>query len=1031
MVSTGQLLRGIFGKPQPDVQRLLKEKKAAAAQQQPQQPQQPQPGAQPQPAQPAPAPAETLPGDTATQVVEQIDETPPIVSPPPVAEQKLEDAVATRAAELGEPRQAPSPSAAMTEAGVVKGPINTRFYDSDELAATVQAMAKDVQGQGTRTVQSIYDEARNRGISQNALDSIFSQQDMTTKIGGNQIAVNMAALIDLHDASATQLDDLMARMTAGTLDEAGQLQLREHMARHIVIMDQMKSAQTDVARALNTFKRASALPADDLRSLNQALNEMGGETNLLAIANQYTSVAGTAAQQRAAKNKLLQRGLSGRLWDAAVYSAQSVLLSNPDTHLYNLAGTTLMLGADYVDQLASIPIGMTRQGLRKMFDASYDADRTTMNDVTARTLALYGAFSDGWRLMASSLKNTSGGPKGEGNFNPIRGDYLLSEELQQARLSGHRGAGALGNAIDYMGAVYSVPFKSLQAADEFVGGFAQRIQLHEDVQRAARKVFEDEVAKGTPEADALKIAQAAAQDIFDNPTDKMIKTADEFRKVITLQQAPDVKTAVGRTQWAFEKTMNHPAVKPMMMFNRTLFNIANEGSARTPILNFASPKFWNDYNAGGRRRDLAIGRVATGGMLAMSAYALTANGHVTGAGPSDRKQQSNLRASGWQQFSLVLGPGTYDDASVEKLRELLGADAVTYGRDQFNGKLFVSLSRLEPVSIPLLLAAGISDATNFSAYDPDETIMSEMVGAAALSLSEFSTNIPVMTAISELMTIAGNPYESDAGNKLTQIVTGLTKIYGNFALNATPGVNLANSALVAKIERMIDPSIPSTKFTEDQRPLGVDNPKAIAGVLEAWNRLRSRVPVYSAGVQPRLDAYGEEVGTKLEMAYLPAYMVRGEATLLQQYLNAIDYGIAEPNTLIDGVRMGSDVEYEYKMLYAKKIKLDGLTMDKAIIEAIKERADEFKKRGTIVQKGELQSEVDSIVSKYRAAARKVMFGVAPEHEEDQAPPRFRKPISADEYREYGLVPSSSVMYPDLADRMQTNVRELSEFGRTR
>ena len=72
-----------------------------------------------------------------------------------------------------------SPSRAQKEAGIAEGPVNTTFYDSDTLAATVQAAAKVADQEGVAankpmTVAQIYQRAMDAGIPKENLDGIFA-----------------------------------------------------------------------------------------------------------------------------------------------------------------------------------------------------------------------------------------------------------------------------------------------------------------------------------------------------------------------------------------------------------------------------------------------------------------------------------------------------------------------------------------------------------------------------------------------------------------------------------------------------------------------------------------------------------------------------------------------------------------------------------------------------------------------------------------------------------------------------------------
>ncbi|MGA1066185.1 MAG: hypothetical protein ACO3U3_10080, partial [Alphaproteobacteria bacterium] len=129
------------------------------------------------------------------------------VKPAPASEDEMKRMLDQRDKELGTERQAPSPTKLQKEAGVVTGPVNTTIYDEDSLAATIQSFADRAPELKTKTVQSIYEEAQARGVTEGVLNQIFAGQKMESVVGDNQLAVRMASLVSVHDASALHLDD--------------------------------------------------------------------------------------------------------------------------------------------------------------------------------------------------------------------------------------------------------------------------------------------------------------------------------------------------------------------------------------------------------------------------------------------------------------------------------------------------------------------------------------------------------------------------------------------------------------------------------------------------------------------------------------------------------------------------------------------------------------------------------------------------------------------------------------------------------
>ena len=983
------------------------------------------------------APGVEQPGAVVPEAVADLPVEPEVpavpVKPEPASEEEMQRMLAQREKEVGSPRQVPSPTPAQQKAGIVEGPFNTRIYDEDGLAATIQSFAGKAPELKTRTVQSLYDDAQQRGVPVDVLKAVFSGTKLESTIGDSELAVRMAGLVTLHDESAKRLDDLMIKMQDNQLDDAGQLALREAIAQHDIIYGEMVNAKRDVARTMNVFKNINGREGVPLTEVRAALDSLGGADNLRAFAEKYQQLKKNG---RGAQNKFLQRSRLGRVYDAAVYAAQSVLLTNPDTHLYNIAANTVMLGvADPLERTLAVPIGMARQRLAKIFGKDYDADRATMDDVAATGLALMGGIRDGWVLAGRSLRDSQGA-KGEGYRNPFRAEYLFGREIARAKGDGLFKTG-LAAAVDAMGTVFSIPFKALGASDELIGGVASRIELLRQAARVGQKTYDDALLNGKTHDEALAAAEAAATRLATERPADVQQSIDGFRKAITMTSDPDLSLASGRAMWQTQKLLNKPLLKPLTMFSRTITNIASEGAARSPLF-MLSPRFHSEWVKGGVSRDMAISRVALGTSMMTAGYFLAANDWLTGSGPSSTEERNNLRELGWQPFSLSFGTDTFSYDAINRLRGLLGEDQVTIGKGQFEGQVFVSLSRLEPFNMPFLLSAAFADSIKFAAYDPDDSIGLQMAAAGAAALAEFSTNIPVLTTFGELMSIAGSR-APDAGDKFVDIANGAIKAYGNFVLNATPGVNLANSSLAAMFERLIDPSISNVAVNEWQAQwiydwTGADNPREavpLGAFAEALNRLRSRIPVFSEGVPPKLDPLtAEPIGADKELAYRfsPAYVSTGtlRSDKLREMLAALNHGVGEPNLTINGVRLPAEVENRYKELYAKVIKINGLSLRQRLLTDIEDKIKYYEKNTGVANIGIMRGMIDSIVEEYRKVARERMFGTQiPSKIDPELYELTNVPISGKQYN----LPDDMIEYPELSIRMQTNRNEKIRYGK--
>jgi len=955
------------------------------------------------------------------------DPTPPapdeqvVITPTePASEAEVQKIVQQREEEIGAPRQVPSLTPLQKQAGLVEGRINTRFFDDDELSATVQAFAANVESPEKVTIQSLYEKARSIGASEESLKKIYSG-DMSVTIGDSQLATQLAGLVDLHDQSAMRVDDLVTRITNGSLDDAGMVELQEAVAQHNAIVTRLQGQQTDIARALNVFKRTNIAMPDVLHGeIQDTLGALGTRDGLTAFAEKWKATAG----DRKAQNKLLTRSVAGRIYDAVIYAAQSSMLSNPLTHAYNFAATSAMLLDDFIVRGASIPVGMTRTGLAKVLGREFVDERSQLSDISIRATAINAGIVDGFRLLGAALKQATGA-KGEVRRNPYTSEYLFGREVSKARGDGlfKRGVGA---SIDALGVLYSIPFKGIASVDEFVGGIGMQMQLHQAALKDAESAYIRHLQANPGDVSGAEgVARSTAAKYLDTVPADAMQDAQDFRKMITMQADFDLDTRSGRVAWRTQKLLNHPVMKPFAMFSRTITQIASEGAARTPVLNFLSPRFYSDWKKGGVSKDMAVARVALGGGVMLAGHQLVANDLLTGTGPADYAERNNLRQLGWQPNSLRFSADRFTAGSIKRLNELVPG-SVTVGRGQFDGQVFVSLNRFEPLNMPLMLSSAYADTTKYALYDPDMSLSSEMFSAGAAALAEFSTNIPVMTAFSDIIDIATS-YKRDAGERILDIFNKAMETYGNVALQGTPA-GIVGSSLGAAFERMIDPAASETAVTEAQaemlRAMGVSDPARAPGLsafFVTYNRFRSRVPGLSKGVLPKLDPLdATPIGGDPAIAHGFGIVSGGKPSLLREYFDQLNYAVGEPPAYMvakAGRSMTAEMENRFKQLYARDIKINGVDMQTALANEIERYIEEYEGRyGEKLPLGTVRATLDRIVSDYRGAARKVMFGAMEPDEKGYI--NEARPVGS----QYGLV-GDYIEYPeasrDLVKRLDT------------
>jgi len=331
--------------------------------------------------------------------VAPIPAAPTVVKPTPVAPRPVD---ITDVNKIAEERQA-AIDAGTAQAKPPQTPISSAWTDNDGLAATIKAAGDTFATQDpSMSLRSIYMQAINAGVPEQFLKTALAGEPLEVTVGGSQLARQLAGAVTVHDESAKGLDSLFAQMAAGTLDETGKLNLRLQLAQHKIIVDQLKGIQTDVARSMNVFKRVKDKgPGLDTQSVRAALDELNlGQSDkvLFELARDYIDTP-----TRAGKNRMVEAGLGAKLRDVWLHTFQANLLNDPQTHAYNIVGSSLFGALMPIERTIASGIGAIRTKL-----PNANPDRYYLDDVQAGLSSICCVFvrHSTQAIWSRSLSNT-------------------------------------------------------------------------------------------------------------------------------------------------------------------------------------------------------------------------------------------------------------------------------------------------------------------------------------------------------------------------------------------------------------------------------------------------------------------------------------------------------------------------------------------------------------------------------------------------------------------------------------------------
>lgn len=363
------------------------------------------------------------------------------------------------------------------------------------------------------------------------------------------------------------------------------------------------------------------------------------------------------------------------------------LLAGPGTHAVNLASNTLTAISRLPEEIIASGIGRVTRS----------ADRVTAREVGARSVGLVQGVVDGVRAGAKVVRGEE-----------LPDTVSKTELVRQDAISGTKGK------------VIRLPSKALEVEDEFFKAVNRRSELGAEAYRLAAKE-----AKG----DKVKFEELY-RGYLNNPTDKMLKQADEFARYQTFQN-----DLIGWPKDVQAFANKNPSFRFLVPFIRTPVNILKAARDRS-LLAPLTRQFWADVRTGGRTRDRALAKVSLGTGITGTIGYLYGQDLVTGGGPTDPGERAALLATGWQPYSFKVGDTYYSYARLEPLSTVIGVSADFFSlQDQLNRNEAENI----PVLLSMSLAKNVLDKTflqgisNFfeAVLDPDRYGEKYLEGLAA------------------------------------------------------------------------------------------------------------------------------------------------------------------------------------------------------------------------------------------------------------------------------------------------------------
>lgn len=703
-------------------------------------------------------------------------------------------------------------------------------------------------------------------------------------------------LLAITDAGKRAFDlgeQVKAAKAAGTLTDELASQFAQAVSLEGNLLKAVKGRQVDIARTLGIFSQARTASVERGAQLQAIMNEAGGIDSVFDLANKYTALSSAGARA-----DLAEKAIGGTVKDIWFSTWINGLLSSPVTHAKNIAGNMFFGGLQIPERALASAIGKARNFMFKGGEQAISGD-----ELYAQAIGFLQGIREGGEIAGTAfIKNTPTDPfqkieavrAGRGEFDVDFGDSEAGK--------------ALSNALRYWGNFVTIPGRALMAEDEFFKAVGYRMELNALAAREGNTMYNNLINSGVAPQDASKQAADLVAQLLANPTPDLEDAAKSAARVVTFTR--ELEPALQGIQ----KAAQNPLIKMFIPFVRTPTNITLEAMARTPGLNFASPRFWGDYNAGGIKRDQALARVTLGGSMIYSVSAGVFEGRVTGYGPMRTEDRKALEGTGWQPFSIVFDAKDVDEDLMARFEQLT---TVSRGPD----KIYVSYAGLEPIGT--LLGVGAT-AGEYAQMTPGGEDLDKLMMGGALGMYQYLGDTPMLSGFSDIMKVFTSGAK-DAPTMFYDLINKVSRQVSEFAIGGSPLG--AHSSLVAAVERLVDPTRSSTMPSEASFKTGMIEP-AVKGFYEAVNYYKSRNPLTSDSLPRQLDPITGEpemVGKgNLYELFSPFKVSEGKYNQAKAVLVAYGVPMYIPKKSFDGIQLSAE-QYNRWIELATK---DGLLADR-------------------------------------------------------------------------------------------------------
>tara|TARA_R100001510_G_C7654738_1_gene213529 strand:- start:1426 stop:4488 length:3063 start_codon:yes stop_codon:yes gene_type:complete len=799
---------------------------------------------------------------------------------------------------------------------VTEEAFNTTGFDGD-LPSYVNGVWDALEDSGVvnkKTVltdNEVKEQAANLSLEPSLLKRII---DSDSSIGGDPILTRKT--IDVLNESTVKLEILARKINDVQATDVDKLKFRQQITIHSLLLKGIKGIDTDRARAMAILRTRS----DDVRAVKETLLQTNDVENITDLARAYVKFADNPAK----RNKLIEKTAASSLIDIWVTTFINGLLYAPQTHLKNIIGNSLFGVHQVPERILAGFIGkLNPKDYEKImpmeeFSMNFLSLKMTMQEATSK-------FKEGFvKNMATDPYTKIETGSDPSKINTLADDvrnfvskFPFLKELDTKKDT------LLGKAIDYYSMVTTGSGRFLLSQDEFFKGFFYRQELNRLILRRARKKYRDAIAKGVSENDAHEIMINYSREMYKNIPDDLDELAiSNARRTTFTEPLPSQSlipftgdAASGFSLRTFEKFFGMQMFKPIIPFVRTPTNIALEVAERIPFIQAISPRFRDDFAAGGARRDLAISKFGLGMLYGTILVGFANEGRITGAGPKKSQGRTQWLNSGAKPYALVMSKDEWNNI-LDLSKDYNDPEFFASGKVSLSDdKVYISLSGFEPLSAFLAMAA---DYAEYARHEEDEDEIEKFAIGLSLGMYNYFSQLPMLQGLGDLSSAIGSS-DINAETSATSGARESAKLFFDFFIKGSP-LSLSNNSFMFNIERFADPT---SKDSSAKNVIDEDTGKPLNLFVEAWyealNDAKKRIPFYNDELPPRTNQWGDPIEYTqlpygLELIF-PTRVSMSQFSPADEFLFREDINLEPLTKQISGIKLDPVQYNQLKKIY--------------------------------------------------------------------------------------------------------------------